>query len=41
MIKQLKIARKQWNYLKTNNLKRRKVSVIPLLKPHLFNNKYV
>ena len=39
MIKQLTIARKQWYYLKINNLKRRKVPVIPLLKPHSFNNK--
>lgn len=39
MIKQLTIARKQRHYLKTNNLKRRKVPVIPLLKPHFFNNK--
>lgn len=39
MVKQLTIARKQWRYLKTNNLKRRKVPVIPLLKSHWFNNK--
>ncbi|SUB96118.1 Uncharacterised protein [Prevotella intermedia] len=39
MIKQLTIARKQWHYLKINNLKRRKVPVIPLLKPRSFNNK--
>ena len=39
MIKQLTIARKQRHYLKTNNLKRRKVPVIPLLKPQWFNNK--
>ena len=41
MIKQLTIARKQRRYLKINNLKRRKVPVIPLLKPHWFNNKRV
>ena len=39
MIKQLTIARKQWHYLKINNLKCRKVPVIPLLKPRSFNNK--
>ena len=39
MIKQLTIARKQWRYLKINNLKRRKVPVIPLLKPQQFNSK--
>lgn len=33
MIKQLTIARKQRHYLKINNLKRRKVPVIPLLEP--------